>query len=61
METMIKNLKKGDLFKKSENAKNIFLRGDYNRFSKKYDCPLWQGNGNDANLKGNKIITTKID
>lgn len=51
----ISELKKGDFFKLSENG-CIYVRGDYDRSSKKYECYKFDDVNSFRYLKGSKDI-----
>jgi hypothetical protein len=54
---LLKNIGKGIYFKKSESSNQVFIKDDYCRFAKKYDClkdsDVW---GTPASIKGNKLV-----
>ena len=54
---MLKDVKKGDYFKRKINAKTTFIRGDYCRYTKKYMSTytdnVW---GDDLYLKGTSKV-----
>lgn len=51
----ISELKKGDFFKLSKNGW-LYVRGDYDRSSKKYECYEFDGVNSFCYLEGNKDI-----
>lgn len=51
----ISELKKGDFFKLSENG-CVYVRGDYDRSSKKYECYKFDDVNSFRYLKGSKDI-----
>lgn len=58
----IKELKKGDFFTKKPikcpNEKQVFIRGEYDRELKKYECIRFDDINNVQYLKGDKEIFT---
>jgi len=49
-------LKKGEFFKRTENAKTVFVKGHYNRSSKKYSCLDTEDMNREIFLSGNKQV-----
>lgn len=60
----IKELKKGDFFtiKPIENPREsqVYIRGDYDRSSKKYSCSRFDDINNEREFKGDKVIYTEF-
>ena len=60
----IKELRKGDFFtkKKIENPKEsqVFIRGDYDRASKKYECVRFDDCNRFSYLKGDTEVFTDL-
>lgn len=58
----IKQLKKGDFFTKKSieypTEKQVFIRGDYDRELKKYECIRFDDINNVQYLKGDKEVFT---
>ena len=59
-EVMIKDLKKGDWFtlKPIEEPHDfqVYVRGDYDRSDKKFECSKWSDFCSSRYFKGNKIV-----
>jgi len=53
--TLLKNVKKNDFFTVKAGAKNKYVKGEYNREFKTWFCTAWI-NGNDKELKSNKVV-----
>lgn len=53
----LKDLKRGEYFKKTETAKKVYIKEDYNRSTKKFDCvhedDVW---GTGFEFKGDKEV-----
>ena len=63
METaQIKDLPKGEFFKRKPDANKVYQRDTYNREAKKYDCTdmldCW---GNGLQLKGSTVVYIGFD
>lgn len=63
METvLIKDLPKGEFFKRKPDANKVYQRDAYNREAKKYDCTdmldCW---GNGLQLKGSTVVYIGFD
>jgi hypothetical protein len=58
----IKDLPKGEFFKRKPDASKVYQRKDYNRQAKKYDCrdmlDCW---GNGLQLKGTTVVFIGFD
>ena len=54
---LLKNIGKGTYFRKTESSNQVFIKDDYCRFAKKYDClkdsNVW---GTPASVKGDKLV-----
>ena len=59
---LIKDLPKGEFFKRKPDANKVYQRDDYNRAAKKYDCrdmlDVW---GNGLQLKGDTVVYIGFD
>lgn len=51
------NVKPGDYFKRKIDAKSVYIKGDYDRSTKTFQCnrtdDIW---GNGSNLKGSTLV-----
>ena len=58
----LKSLKKGTLFTKkpldNPTARQVFVRGDYDRSSKRYDCERFSDMCDTVSLKGETLVYT---
>lgn len=52
----IENLTKGQLFKRKENAKDIYVKGEYNRTAKGWECHKWEDINSRIIIKKGKLI-----
>lgn len=52
----IKELPHGAFFKRKENSKKVFQRGDYYRPDKQYEGNDWEDIGNSIYLNPNKLV-----
>lgn len=52
----IKQVKKGDFFKKTECSKRVFVRGDYVRSEKAFECYDAEDINSFIYLKSNKVV-----
>lgn len=52
----VKELKKGDYFKRNANSKSVLVKGDYIRSEKKYSCYYFDDVNKEIFLKGDKEI-----
>lgn len=52
----IENLTKGKLFKRKENAKDIYVKGEYNRAVKAWECHKWEDINSSITIKKGKLI-----
>ncbi len=61
-QVQLKDLPKGEFFKRKADANKVYQRKDFNRSAKKYDCrdmlDCW---GNGLQLKGTTIVFTGFD
>jgi hypothetical protein len=53
--TLMKDVKKGEFFTTAVGSKTKFVRGDYDRSSKKYYASAWEG-CREGNFKGSKVV-----
>lgn len=54
--TKIKDLPKGEYFKKTETAKAVFVRGEYDRSSKLFECHAFDDINKVIYLNPNKEV-----
>jgi len=52
----IEQIKRGDFFKKKEGAKKTFVRGEYCRINKAYECQNWDDANEYIYLKKGTIV-----
>lgn len=52
----VKELHKGDFFKKSENGYTVYIRGEYCKELKKYSCVRFDDCNSEIFLKGDKEV-----
>lgn len=61
-QVQLKDLPKGEFFKRKADASKVYQRTDYNRVAKKYDCrdmlDCW---GNGLQLKGTTVVFIGFD
>jgi hypothetical protein len=59
---LIKDLPKGEFFKRKADSVKVYQRDEYNREAKKYDCAdmldVW---GNGLQLKGSTVVYIGFD
>lgn len=56
METKIKDLKKGEFFKRKADSKEVYIKGDYDRASKSYSCIAFSDINKEIFVKANKLV-----
>lgn len=63
MKTTIKQLKKGDFFRLKEfneneviNESSVWIRGDYERSTKRYSCIKYSDANHENFFKGDKVV-----
>lgn len=56
METKIKDLKKGEFFKRKADSKEVYIKGDYDRASKSYSCIAFSDINKEIFIKANKLV-----
>lgn len=57
METIkLKDVKKGEYFKRKADAKKVFIRGDYVREDKKFECQDFDDINHFVYLKGDTLV-----
>ena len=64
METYAKKLKeipKGEFFKRQPNAKKVYIKGEYDRTEKDYSCINAEDINNEIFIKGDKNIYIGFD
>lgn len=52
----IKNLKKGEFFKRKEGAGRVYVKGDYDRSTKSYSCTAYDDINQEIFIKANKKV-----
>ena len=52
----LKELPMGEFFKRKENSKKVYMREDYYRPEKKYQCGDFEDIGNAIYLKGETLV-----
>lgn len=52
---LLKDVKLGEFFTTVVGSKTKYVRGDYNRSSKKYYASAWEGSC-EGNFKGSKVV-----
>ena len=55
-QTQIKNLKKGELIKRKADAKQVYIKGDYDRASKSFSCIDYEDINHEIFIKADKIV-----
>ena len=53
-----KNIKNGDLIKKTPDAKTVYIKGHYNRNEKDFSCSSYYDTNKEIFIKGNKNVYT---
>lgn len=61
METLIKNVAKGDYIKRKADSKIVYIRGDYDRSSKSYECYAFEDINKIIYIKANKPVFVGFD
>lgn len=56
METKIKDLKKGEFFKRKADSKEVYIKGDYDRASKSYCCTSFYDINKWVFIKADKLV-----
>ena len=54
--TAIKNLKKGEFIKRTETAKEVYIKGDYDRATKSFSCISYFDINKEIFIKANKEV-----
>lgn len=54
--TSVKSLKKGDFFKLKSNSREVYIRGDYDRSERKYDCGAFSDISKNRYFPGEKQV-----
>lgn len=57
----LKDVKKGEYFKRKMDAKKVFIRGDYVREDKKYECQDFEDINHFVYLKGDTLVFVGFD
>jgi len=57
----IKDLPKGEFFKRKPDAKKVYIRGEYYRPERKFICDDWDDIGRDIALRGSTIVYVDFD
>ena len=57
METVLREVKRGDLFQLKPDGP-IWVRGDYDRASKTYECYKWEDVNHYSYMKGSRKVWT---
>lgn len=52
----VKSLQKGDFFKLKPNSREVYIRGDYDRSERKYDCDVFSDISKNRYFKGEKQV-----
>jgi len=53
---LVKDLPKGQPFKRKEDSKKVYVRGHYNRGDKDYSCTNWEDISDEIFLKSNRKV-----
>ena len=56
----VRQLKRGEYFKKSPTAKAVLVRGEYSRELKKYSCVYFDDINKETFIDGNKAVYTSF-
>lgn len=62
--TNLKDLKKGELFKRVSKkgiGTAVYVRGDYDKSSKTYECYKYEDINSFINLKGNSVVCVEFE
>ena len=62
--TNLKDLKKGEYFKRVSKkgiGQEVYIKGDYDRASKTYECYKWSDVNSFINLKGSTIVCIEFE
>ena len=52
----VKSLKKGDFFKLKPNSREVYIRGDYDRSERKYDCGVFSDISRNRYFPAKKLV-----
>lgn len=52
----IKELKRGEFFKRSEHAQRVYIKGDYDRATKSFSCIAYDDINQEIFIKANKEV-----
>lgn len=53
---LLKNVKKGEFIKRKEDAKQVYIKGDYDRSSKSYSCIDFDDINHEIFIKADKPV-----
>ena len=53
---ILKDLPTGELFKRKEDSKKVYVRGHYNKSDRAYSCTGWDDTNNEIFLKSNTKV-----
>lgn len=56
----LKDLPRGEFFKRKPNANKVYVRGEYFRPERKYSCDDWDDISRDILLRGSTIVYTEF-
>lgn len=59
--TELRKVKRGDFFKRTETAKTVFIRGEYDRESKRFSCIDFDDMNREIYLKANTRVFVGFD
>lgn len=57
----LKNVKRGDYFKRFPSSSKVYIRGDYERIGKKYSCIDYDDSCREIFLKGSAVVYIDLD
>lgn len=57
----LKDVKKGDFFKRKESAKKVYIKGDYDRETKTFECTECTDIGRSIFLKSSTMVFAGIE
>ena len=56
----LKDLPRGEFFKRKPNANKVYVRGEYYRPERKFACDDWNDISRDILLRGSTIVYTEF-
>lgn len=59
--TELRKVKRGDFFKRTETAKTVYIRGEYDRESKRFSCLCFDDMNREIFLKANTRVFVGFD